>query len=337
MNKFLTTLAAATAMAATASAQVVISEVRIDQSSTDNDEFFELAGAPGTSLDGLHYITIGDGAGGSGDFVGGTVEAVVDLAGMTIPPSGYFVCAESTFTLGTADLVADVNFENGDNVTHFLVSGFTGASGDDIDLDDDGVIDNVLWTSILDEVAMQETDPLTAGELLYSSRVVGPDGSFAVAAAQRETVAGLTAWTIIPFSDLAAHTPGSANPAGGISAAAGGTQYLFIDAGVGNAGNLYALGTTTTGTAPGIPVFGLTVPLNQSAILDFSVQNANGAVFQHTLNFLDGNGQNWANINLPPLAPSFVGTNAHTAGVVVDLVTLAGTTTVGPVALDILP
>ncbi len=32
---------------------IVINEVRVDQTGTDNDEYFELAGAPGASLAGL--------------------------------------------------------------------------------------------------------------------------------------------------------------------------------------------------------------------------------------------------------------------------------------------
>ncbi len=49
------------------------------------------------------------------------IEAVVDLASQSIPAGGYFVAAESTFTLGTADLTTNLNFENSDNVTHLLV------------------------------------------------------------------------------------------------------------------------------------------------------------------------------------------------------------------------
>ena len=61
---------------------VTISEIRIDQPSTDNDEYFELAGAAGTSMNGLTYLVIGDGTGGSG-----VIEAVVDLTGQSIPPA----------------------------------------------------------------------------------------------------------------------------------------------------------------------------------------------------------------------------------------------------------
>ena len=89
------------------------------------------------------------------------IEAVVDLSGQAIPGSGYFVMAESTFSLGTADYVTSLNFENSDNVTHLLVSGFSGADGDDLDTDDDGVSDG-------NEVDAG-TDPDTSNGQLYGS------------------------------------------------------------------------------------------------------------------------------------------------------------------------
>lgn len=140
------TLMLATVWSTSAEAQVAvtISEIRIDQPSTDNDEYFELAGAPGTSLDGLTYVVLGDGTGGSG-----VVEAVVDLTGLVIPASGYFVAAESSFSLGTADLTTTLNHENDDNVTFFLVEGFTGANADDLDINDDGALDVTPWTAAL--------------------------------------------------------------------------------------------------------------------------------------------------------------------------------------------
>ncbi|MBN1261746.1 MAG: hypothetical protein JXB35_13805, partial [Anaerolineae bacterium] len=152
----------------------VISEIRIDQPSSDNDEYFELAGTPGMALDGLTYLVIGDGTGGSG-----VIEAVVNLAGQAIPASGYFVAAEATFTLGTADLVADLNFENSDNVTHLLVNGFTGSDGDDLDTDDDGVLDITPWTELVDLIAViEEENPPSGTEYHYGPPAVGPDGAF---------------------------------------------------------------------------------------------------------------------------------------------------------------
>lgn len=158
---------------------VDINEIRIDQPGGDSDEYFELTGAPNTSLDGLTYIVIGDGAGGSG-----TIEAVVDLTGNAINANGFFLVAEGTFSLTTTvDLTTNVNFENGDNVTHLLLDGFTGANGDDLDTDDDGTLDVTPWNAIISGVALiEEANPPMGTEFHYGNlpgtTIVGPDGSF---------------------------------------------------------------------------------------------------------------------------------------------------------------
>ncbi|MDP0500449.1 MAG: hypothetical protein Q7P63_10145 [Verrucomicrobiota bacterium JB022] len=195
-------LLALAALAAPLHGQAVISELRIDQNSTDDDEFFELAGTPGASLDGLTYLVIGDGSGGSG-----VIESVTSLAGQVIPASGYFVAAESTFTLGTPDLVANLNFENSDNLTHLLVSGFTGSNGQDLDTDDDGMLDVTPWTSIVSSIGLFAGMP---GEFLYGDLFIGPDGSFVPGSVQRNADGG---YSVVAFSNLAANTPGAANPA----------------------------------------------------------------------------------------------------------------------------
>ena len=81
-----------------------INEIRIDQPGSDVDEYFELSGEPGASLDGLTYLVIGDGGGGSG-----VIEAVVDLGGAELGPNGFLLVAEASFTLATADLTATLN------------------------------------------------------------------------------------------------------------------------------------------------------------------------------------------------------------------------------------
>jgi len=181
---------------------VEISEIRIDQSGGDDDEYFELAGPAGTSLDGLSYIVIGDGTGGSG-----VIEAVVNLDSTVIPSSGYFVAAESTFTLATADLTTTLNFENSDNVTHLLVSGFTGSNGEDLDTDDDGTLDSEPWSAVLDSVALVET--VGSGDQIYSATTAGPDGTFVPGQVYRCT----GGWEIGDFSPLGStDTPGAPNP-----------------------------------------------------------------------------------------------------------------------------
>ena len=161
-----------------------INEIRVDQFSTDNDEYFELVGPPGLSLDGYGYVVIGDG-GGAG--IGGGIDAAVSLDGYVIPADGYLLVAESSFTLGTADYTTSLNFENSDNVTHLLVEGALPASGDDLDTDNDGVIDAAPWTSVIDGIALVETvDPLVDGGELYYDNLpntvaIGPNGNFAPA------------------------------------------------------------------------------------------------------------------------------------------------------------
>jgi uncharacterized repeat protein (TIGR01451 family) len=151
---------------------VTINEIRVDQPSTDNDEYFELAGSPAASLDNLTYLVIGD---GSGD-TSGVIEAVVELTGTAIPADGYFLAVESTFSLGgTADLTTTLAFENSDNVTHLLVEGFTGSLYDDLDTDDDGVLDSTPWSSIDDCVALVGPG---SGNLTYCATTVGPNGTF---------------------------------------------------------------------------------------------------------------------------------------------------------------
>jgi len=171
MRKMITVLALlALAMPALA---LNINEIRIEQPGGDNDEYFELAGQPGESLDGLTYLVIGDGTGGSG-----VIEAVVDLTGNSIQADGLFAMGEVTFTgtCGSIDATGDLNFENSDNVTHLLVSGFTGANGDDLDADDDGVLDVEPWTAVVHSVSLIES--VGSGDFYYGMDEVGPDGTF---------------------------------------------------------------------------------------------------------------------------------------------------------------
>ncbi|MHC5023565.1 MAG: lamin tail domain-containing protein [Planctomycetota bacterium] len=200
-----TVLAAASAHAGTT---IRINEIRIDQSGTDNDEYFELRGPASSPLTGLTYIVIGDGAGGSG-----VVEAVIDLSTLSLAPDGLFLAVESSSSLvGVADLVlaaGGLNFENSDNVTHLLVSDFSGATSDDLDTNDDGVLDVMPWSAIIDCVALLET--VGSGDLVYCATQVGPDGNFVPAQVYR---CDDTTWVIGRFDPFphAAETPAGENP-----------------------------------------------------------------------------------------------------------------------------
>ena len=233
-NSFAVLAAIGLVLGATGAYGASINEIRTDQGGSDIDEYFELAGSPSESLDGLSYLVIGD---GTGSGAGGAVEAIVSLAGLTIPADGYFLAVEDTFTLGgSPDLTLvgsgtsqTLNFENSDNVTHLLVQGLNaaihtgdgfGSNASDLDLNDDGVIDatgdwdgdtlddGAPWAAILDSVALSENVP--SEDLVYSSTIVGPDGTFVPGHVFRFPN-GSGAWHIGGFTLDTDDTPGVAN------------------------------------------------------------------------------------------------------------------------------
>jgi hypothetical protein len=200
------------ATAFAANATITINEIRIDQVGTDNDEFFELTGMAGDSLNDLAYIVIGDGTATTKQ---GVIENVTKLTGLFIPVDGYFLAVEPTFTLGigNADLVTaanGLNFENSDNVTHMLVRGFTGANAQDLDTNDDGILDFTPWTSIVDWVSVISATGPPTGDYTYSPITVGPDGTFPPSHVYR-LPNGSGPWQIGSFDFLDFDTPGSAN------------------------------------------------------------------------------------------------------------------------------
>ncbi len=183
---------------------VLINEIRIDQPGPDRDEYFELAGAPGASLDGLSYLVIGDRSGAGS----GVIEAVVGLDGLRLSAAGLLLVAERSFSLGPVpDRVTGLNFENGDNVTHLLVRGFSGTLHEDLDGDDDGVLDARPWDALLDSVALVD-DPL-GGDHVYSAAVAGPEAGGVPAHVFRDGAAP-GGWRLA--SAWGEDTPGAPNP-----------------------------------------------------------------------------------------------------------------------------
>ena len=189
---------------------IAFSEVRVDQPGADNDEYVELSGTPGSSLIGLTLVVLGDSSSLPGE--SGIIESITDLSGLSVPASGLVLVAEDTFTLATADATLDLSFENSDNITLLLVSNFTGENGQNLDVDNDGVLDVTPWDAIIDVVALIEEDnPPVATELHYGPPTAGPDGTFAPG---HVYLCGDT-WMVGAFDPadaLAADTPGALNP-----------------------------------------------------------------------------------------------------------------------------
>lgn len=180
----------------TASAALRINEIRIDNFGTDTDEYSEIKGDPGESLDGVWYLTIGDHSGSGASKGSGVIESAISLDGEVIPSGGYYLIGSDDMTL-ISQLEVDYPippglYENNDNTTHLLVRGYTGTEvtsqsdqlGDlavDIDDDDDGVPNTTLpWTEVIDAVGLVETPD--SGEWNYGAALgfvdVGPNGSF---------------------------------------------------------------------------------------------------------------------------------------------------------------
>jgi hypothetical protein len=183
---------------------LALNEIRTNEPGSDFNEYIELSGIGGSSLDNYSFIAIGDGA--TGDF--GVIETSLTLTGFSLPADGTFVIAEETFTLGTADVVTELNFENSDQITYMLVYGFTGFTGDDLDTDDDGVLDVEPWQFIKDSVAFIGPNPAD-GDPIYSSVTVGPDVEYVPVHAYRCPDGGGD-W-VVGCYELIGDTPGAAN------------------------------------------------------------------------------------------------------------------------------
>ncbi len=162
---------------------IKLSETRPDQPGFDGDEYFELAGPPGASLDGLTYIVIGDAPIPEPPHQSGVIETIVPLTGYTIPLNRpYFLVAENSFSLtNTVDLTTTLDFENNDNYTHLLVSGFTGFIGQDLDTNEDCLLDDMgtlPWTAVVDGIAMRHKLPGFPSNCVYHTQlnlsVIGP-------------------------------------------------------------------------------------------------------------------------------------------------------------------
>jgi len=197
--RFTPTPGAATVCSAPPVPEVSLNEIVVSTTSADR-EFFELAGSAGESLDGVFFLEVTN---------GGAIDTVIDLSGNTVPSDGFWLASSLTAeaVLGvTGDMTIADNTLTNSSQTYLLVHEFSGASGDDIDANDDGAIDNALWSTLLDSVAVIDDDT----PLVYSSNVVGPDGSFLAPGGFRcpDTTGG---WNMHAFSDITDYTAGTAN------------------------------------------------------------------------------------------------------------------------------
>ena len=156
----LSAVLALSVFAGAASAQVVFNEVMVNPPGSDNGyEFFELkSSTPGFNLNGLTIIVI-EGDCGAG-CVAGVIDQVLPLDGWSTGSNGLFLYNEPPGNAGPfipqpdPETVIRVgsftpDIENGAN-TFILVEGFSGALGQDLDVDNDGILDSQPWTRVVD-------------------------------------------------------------------------------------------------------------------------------------------------------------------------------------------
>jgi predicted extracellular nuclease len=188
----------------------VINEFSASTTGTDV-EYVEFYGFPGTDYSHLTILEI------EGDFSGtatGTVDEVIACG--TTDANGFYL----------VNLAANA-LENG-TITLLLVENFTGALGNDLDTNDDGVFDTTPWTRIVDAVAVHDGG---ASDLTYGAPVLGvsydglpfapggasriPDGADTDAASDWVRndfdLAGITGYTGSPEEGEAYNTPGLPN------------------------------------------------------------------------------------------------------------------------------
>lgn len=157
-------------------ASIVLNEIRLAQPGRDVDEYVEIAGPPGASLDGLTYVMLGDETQTGVPSPQGRVIRAVDLTGHVLDENGILLIAESTLTIpASPDIVTPLNLEDFENSTHYIVTGFFGYEGWDADFFDAGVLSFEPWTSIVDSVSIRASLNTDLG--LYAPAEVGPDDS----------------------------------------------------------------------------------------------------------------------------------------------------------------
>ncbi|HAX82108.1 MAG TPA: endonuclease [Actinobacteria bacterium] len=158
---------------AAGSGPIYLNEIQVSTASTDW-EFVEVQGTPGTSLTGYTLVGIESDSGISR----GSIDRAIALTG-SIPADGFWVAispAGATAYGVTGDAaIADNTFENG-SAAYFLVTGFSGSVGTDLDGNDDGVFDAAPpWTAEADSLSLRDSlsDPTFGAAASF-----GLDGTF---------------------------------------------------------------------------------------------------------------------------------------------------------------
>ncbi|MEO1653847.1 MAG: hypothetical protein AAFU64_09895, partial [Bacteroidota bacterium] len=190
--------------------RVSVNELRISSPGNSDDEsnFVEFFADPGFRFRDLALVVL------SGEFEPGKVDFAFDLKDLQANEAGFGLLANPGLRtvidqakLGPKDLRRNFDFF-GSPTTFLLVEGFTGAAEQDLDIDNDGNLDALPWTRVVDGVSLIDGDDKT--DYSYSPLIIGPIGNFAPAGIAR-IPDGQGNFKILDFNDLDADSPGSPN------------------------------------------------------------------------------------------------------------------------------
>lgn len=177
-------------------ASIVINEVYVNPpDADDNREYIEIRSAiAAQSLTNLALVEI-DGDGTSA----GVIDSVQDLSTLSTGSNGLLVLGENyetaaPWTFDPSTTVANLTgtrLENG-AISFLLVEGFSGSSGVDLDLNDDGILDVIPWTAVIDSVGWTDGG---AADRVYGSLALAETGPHAVTRFPSDmTPSSLSAW-----------------------------------------------------------------------------------------------------------------------------------------------
>lgn len=179
-----------------------------------DSNFVELLTTPGARLDGLTLLVINGEVQNSATDNIGQITWAVDLSGAVADKDGYVLVGNDALTTFDAGDVRVAGFDpNGNAQTILVVRNFTGAAGDDLDINDDGTIDNPPYSDVVVGLALRDQDRVR--DVLFAADIVQADPlavGFISAGAARQPD-GTGAFVTLPYETAELDTPGFANVA----------------------------------------------------------------------------------------------------------------------------
>ena len=123
-----------------------------------------------------------------------------------------------------------------------------------------------------------------------------------------------------------------------LSLAQGGSQSLQLDADAAQAGSLYLLMGSASGSSPGLQVDAALLPLNLDSYTLFTIQNPGTPPLSGSVGFLDGSGRALAGFGLPVAsAPGLAGLQLHHAYLLLPLTGAPVSFASNAAALELVP